>query len=128
MNANESIVGMDSVFAVEPSILDEYENPLATLNVADVRRRAEAGSSRYQLLLGYLYKDGSFGVPQDYEQAFRWYKAAADPGDVNFSYANYQTGMAYKMGHGVPQSMRDTVSAWRVAAAEQEPHAMVQMA
>ena len=39
-------------------------------------------------------------MPQDYAEAVRWYKKAADQGDAD---AQYDLGVAYYNGEGVPQ-------------------------
>jgi TPR repeat protein len=45
------------------------------------RPLAEQGDVPSQLNLGSLYYDG-FGVRQDYSEAARWYRLAAEMGDV----------------------------------------------
>ena len=47
--------------------------------VASTRQRAEQGGHRSQLFLGILYYNGE-GVPQDYVEALKWYRLAADQG------------------------------------------------
>jgi uncharacterized protein len=54
-------------------------------------------------------------VPQDYSEAVKWYRLAADQGDAQ---AQCNLGLMYAAGHGVPQ---DYVSAYvwlNLAAAE----------
>ena len=48
-----------------------------------------------------MYDRGD-GVPQDFAEAMKWYRRAADQG-----YANAQSNLAimYNNGHGVPQTM-----------------------
>ena len=55
------------------------------------------------------------GVPQDYEEALRWYVAAAEQGDIT---AQFNLALKYHNGQGVPQSDREAVR-WYQAAAEQ---------
>ena len=49
--------------------------------------------------LGVMYDNGK-GVPQDYQEAVRWYRLAAEQGD---DYAQSNLGVMYATGKGVPQ-------------------------
>ena len=42
---------------------------------------AEAGDALLQAILGDMYRKGQ-GVPQDYAEAVKWYRLAADQGDA----------------------------------------------
>ena len=44
---------------------------------------------------------GGYGVRQDYAEAFRWYRKAAEQGDVQ---AQYNLGLMYYNGQGVRQN------------------------
>ena len=44
--------------------------------------------------------EAAAGVPQDYEEAVRWYLRAAEQGDVE---AQNALGFRYRTGRGVPQ-------------------------
>jgi len=46
-----------------------------------------------------LYQKGT-GVPQDYSEAAKWFRKAAERGDV---IAQNSLGMQYSLGFGVPQ-------------------------
>ena len=46
-----------------------------------------------------MYANGQ-GVPQDYAEAVKWYRLAADQGDA---YAQNNLGVMYDQGQGVPQ-------------------------
>lgn len=67
---------------------------------------ATRGNARAQAMLGFLYETGQ-GVPQAYDAASSWYRAAAEQGDPT---AQYLLGLAYDKGHGVP---RDEVAAYK---------------
>jgi hypothetical protein len=54
--------------------------------------------------LGQLYADGQ-GVPRDYVQALKWYRMAADQGDI---WSQLAAGRFYENGYGV---RRDDVEA-----------------
>ena len=42
---------------------------------------AEEGNASAQALIGKLYANGEGGVPQDYTEAVKWYRLAADQGN-----------------------------------------------
>ena len=68
-----------------------------------VRLRAEQGDADAQYNLGVMYANGE-GVPQDDEEAARWWLLGADQGLVN---AQYRLGFAYETGQGVPQDDKE---------------------
>ena len=55
------------------------------------------------------------GVPQNYVQAARWYRKAAEQG---LAAAQYNLGVMYAEGNGVPQDYAEAVK-WNSRAAEQ---------
>ena len=68
--------------------------------------------SKAQYNLGVMYDNGQ-GVPQDYNEAVKWYMLAAEQG---YSKAQYNLGLMYALGHGV---IKDYVIAhmfWDIAA------------
>jgi hypothetical protein len=58
---------------------------------------AAQGNAKAQVSLGLMYLEG-WGVPQDYEKAFKWFHRAADRGD-----GQTWLGGMYENGTGVPQ-------------------------
>ena len=80
--------------------------------IAETRKNAEQGDAEAQTRLGYLYDTGR-GVPQDYSQAFLWYRRAADQGDAT---AQFNLGMLYNNGLGVPKDPDQAIAWWRKAA------------
>ena len=48
------------------------------------KKSADQGLDVAQLNTGNLYENG-YGVPQDYDEAFEWYKKAADQGNQEAS-------------------------------------------
>jgi hypothetical protein len=73
---------------------------------------AAAQDADAQYNLGEMYKDGR-GVPQDYAEAARWYRKAADQG---IDWAQYNLGELYKDGRGVPQDYAEAARWFRKAA------------
>ena len=53
------------------------------------------------------------GVPQDYAEALKWYRLAADQGDAS---AQYNLGVMYAEGRGVPQDYAEALKWYRLAA------------
>ena len=60
---------------------------------------AQQGDAKAQFNMGILYEKGQ-GVPQDLQEAFRWYYLAAAQGDAS---TQNVLGMLYEYGQGVPQ-------------------------
>ena len=103
------------------------------------RKAAEQGDADAQYNLGLLYDGGHGGsqdafvaldngrvveqgdsassrvqrVPQDYAEAVRWYRKAAEQGHA---YAQSNLGVMYAEGHGVPQDYAEAVRWYRKAA------------
>ena len=53
------------------------------------------------------------GVPQNYAEAARWYRLAADQGSAT---AQHDLGVMYHFGQGVPQNYAEAVRWYRLAA------------
>ena len=66
-----------------------------------------------EYLHGWEYESGS-KVPQDYREAAKWYRKAADLGS---SQGQFSLGTLYYRGHGVPKDMARAVEYYRKAAA-----------
>ena len=66
-----------------------------------------------------MYAEGK-GVPQDYTEAVRWYRKAADQG-----YARGQDGLGYAYSHGggVPQNYAEAARWYRKAAKQGDEYA-----
>ena len=60
-----------------------------------------------------MYGEGR-GVPQDYAEAARWYRLAAERGDAQ---AQYNLGLAYARGEGVTQNAVEAHVWFNLAAA-----------
>jgi TPR repeat protein len=59
-----------------------------------------------------MYSEG-LGVPQDYGEALRWFRLAADQGDAA---AQINIGYRYQYGEGVPQDHAEALRWFRKAA------------
>ncbi len=87
---------------------------LTKQDIPELRRRAEAGDPKAQLLLGHAYARG-FGVRQKFSEAAQWYKKSADQGDA---LAQYELSILYQEGRGVPRLEAEGI-AWCRRSAEQ---------
>ena len=54
---------------------------LAGRTVEELHSRAEQGNAAAQYNLGVMYDNGE-GVPQDYAEAAKWYRLAAEQGEA----------------------------------------------
>jgi TPR repeat protein len=63
-------------------------------------------------LLGWVYDIGQ-GVPQDYAEAVKWFRLAAEQGEAN---AQLGLGVMYGLGKGVPQDYTEGVKWLNLAA------------
>lgn len=80
----------------------------------DIRTRAEAGDAGAQFDLGRSYDNGE-GVPQDHQEAARWYRLAAEQGHAP---AQHRLASAYLRGAGVQHDYQEAEH-WLRLAAEQ---------
>lgn len=103
---------------IPPSPVDNTpQPPLATPGPSepqnDLRKRAEAGDAKSQTELGLAYRNGK-GVPQDNEQAVKWYRKAAEQGEPD---AQAYLGFMYMTGRGVTRDDKEAAR-WHRKAAE----------
>jgi uncharacterized protein len=75
---------------------------------------AEQGDPYAQSFLGVMYENGR-GVPQDYDEAVKWYRLAAAKGDAH---AQYNLGVMYENGKGVPKNYDQAIKCYRLAAGQ----------
>jgi TPR repeat protein len=78
------------------------------------KRLAELGFYKAQFNLGVNYDNG-IGVPQDYKEAFKWYRKAAEQ---ECDRAQFNLGVMYHNGEGVHQDYKEAVK-WFAKSAEQ---------
>ena len=86
-----------------------------------VRRAAEQGMVDAQTWLASQYSvGGRCGVQQDFAEAFRWWRLAAEQGDAS---AQHFLGLMYEGGRGVPQNEAEAVRWYRLAAEKGDAYA-----
>ena len=71
------------------------------------------GNAAAQFNLGVMYHDGQ-GVPQDYAEAVKWYRIAAEQGHPS---SQYNLGVMYDKGEGLPQDYVQAHRWYNLAAA-----------
>ena len=83
-----------------------------TSDMEAIQRAADQGDAEAQFNLGVMYATGD-GVPQDYQEAVKWYRRAADQG---YADAQYNLGVMYYNGEGVIQDKREAYIWFSIAA------------
>ena len=68
-----------------------------------------------------MYAEGE-GVPEDYAEAVKWFRLAADQGDA---LAQYGLGITYANGNGIPQDYAEAVKWFRLAADQGNTNAQI---
>jgi len=99
----------------DPAVPSVPSAPVATIaDFHETKAKADGGDARAQNLLGEMYSKGT-GVPQDYKEAAKWYRLAAEQGHA---VAQNHLAELYEVGQGVPQDGAEAVK-WCQRAAEQ---------
>ncbi|MDA7531765.1 sel1 repeat family protein [Akkermansiaceae bacterium] len=101
----------------------------------ELKMRAEAGDAKSQYEFGYGYYGGDEldfdralgrykGPTQDYSEAVKWWRKAAEQG-----YATAQNALAtaYVNGKGIPEDYNEAVNWWRKAAEQGNASALVNL-
>lgn len=95
------------------AMADAEEVNMSAHELAETRLLAEwVGVPEKQFILGNVYYKGE-GVPQDYAEAARWYRLAADQG---LAESQHMLGVMYDRGDGMPQDFSKAIKWYREAA------------
>jgi len=78
-----------------------------------IKKRVDAGDANAMHILGYDYRDGRYGYPQDYTKALELFHRAADLG---CAHANSGIGYAYSNGKGVERDEKKANYYYELAA------------
>jgi Sel1 repeat-containing protein/zinc ribbon protein len=98
----------------EPVVADVSSPPVVPVaDFQETKAKADGGDSRAQNLLGEMYSKGT-GAPQDYKEAAKWYRLAANQGLAS---AQNHLGELYEAGQGVPHDEAEAAR-WYQGAAE----------
>lgn len=87
-------------------------------------KKAQSGDAESQYMLASMYGAGDF-LPQDNNEAAKWYRAAAERGHVE---AQRNLGLMYLYGEGVPEDAIEGMHWIRIAAEAGSADAMRAMA
>ena len=87
-----------------------FHGIMQRLQCGGVKR--EKGNSEAQRSLAALYARGQ-GLPQDYSEALKWYRKAADQGNAD---AQLNLGAMYDKGLGVASNSAESAKWFRMAA------------
>jgi len=74
---------------------------------------AEQGDARAQSILGLVHYRGRGGVPQNLDEAAKWFRQAGNQDDAT---AQFYLGLMYAEGRGVPQNYAEAARWYRLAA------------
>ncbi len=84
---------------------------------------ATQGNANAQYNLGLMYDEGK-GVTQDYQEAIKWYRLAAEQGhesaQSNLLAAQFFLGSMYYTGDGVTQDYKEALKWYRLAVEQGE--------
>ncbi len=83
--------------------------------LALVRESEAAGSCSGQYVVGLCFYFGWFGVPQDYDEALRVFRLAADQGHAR---AQFWLGFMFECGRSVAKDRAEAIRLYRLAAAQ----------
>ena len=77
---------------------------------------AQSGDAKAQNNLAFMYEKGQ-GGSQNYGEALKWYRKAAEQGD---DFAQYHLGLMYEAGHGAAQDYTQAYMWYSLAIANSE--------
>ena len=86
-----------------------------------IRAAAEKGHKKAQYRLGKCYDKG-YGVEEDDQLAFKWYKKSADQG---YHKGQYELGRCYRKGKGVPKDNKRAFELFTLSAKQDNGEAQL---
>mgnify|MGYP002626309735 CR=1 FL=1 len=105
------------VFVARAEPLDALREYLSqnSNDIEVVRRKAQDGDAEAQFNMGRVYDYGESltGIPNDYAEAFKWYRLAAEQ---NYHLAQHNLALMYDHGKGTKQNKSEAVRWWTKAA------------
>jgi TPR repeat protein len=81
-----------------------------------LRKAAESEELRAEDVLGWVFASGN-GVPNDFEEAIRWWRKAAEKG---YPRAESRLGWAFANGRGTAKDETEALKWWRLAAQKED--------
>jgi TPR repeat protein len=104
-------VGLLLCLGASPALGQSASPPRPSLS--DLQASAARGDREAQLALGMRYLDARDGAPQDFAEAARWIRRAADQGLAD---AQYNLALLYQDGRGIRKDDFEAVRWFRRAA------------
>lgn len=112
----EAVVGLGQTLGLGTANSDAaytaYQDGHYATALRLARPLAAEGDSHAQTTLGLIYYHGN-GVPQDPDEALKWFRRAADQDDA---IAQFHLGVMFSKGDGVPQDNAEAADWFRRAA------------
>src|SRR5262249_59145931 len=108
------LIGSLVVLLILAGVSFAQETTVDSIDLAQLRARAEAGHAPEQIRLARALRSG-IGIKQNPVEAVHWFLKAADQGDPA---AQTDLGYMYAMGLGVPQSPEQAFRWFQRAALE----------
>ena len=111
-NSNRTSSSNSVLTASRSATIEEIQREVEGKQVNGSARSAMADKSRSQYETGLRYIVGK-GVPQNDQEAMRWFEKAAEDGNTD---AQWKLGLGYIKGIGVPQDERKAAAWFKRAA------------
>ena len=111
-----NVVGLLIILAV---IYFRRKNKRELQEATAAQQSAKDGVAADQYKLATMYVKGQ-GVKQDYQEAVKWYRLAAEQGEVN---AQSALGLMYDNGEGVSKDDREAIKWYRLAGEQGDANA-----
>ena len=97
------------IFLGAPSFINARNKALQRTETEELVKHANSGDAESQYNLAVMYCNGA-GVEQDYTEAARWYRKAAEQGHAH---AQHNLGNRYSSGTGVEQDYTEAARWYR---------------
>jgi FOG: TPR repeat, SEL1 subfamily len=93
--------------------------------IKQLREKAKNGDPAFQFQVGLCYSADYYNIEQDYKQAAKWFKLAADQGDAR---AQNNLGYAFEFGGGVEKDDEQAAKWYKLSAEQKNPIAQYNLA
>jgi TPR repeat protein len=116
----KNILFLSALLALQTSVLFS-ENQVCRIptsaQIKEYKSKAEAGDAKSQLTLAILYSNGHYDLPQNYNEAIKWYRKSASQG---IGFAQIGLGLLYMQGRGIPQDPIESYAYFSLASVSSE--------
>lgn len=97
---------------------------LRATDISDLKKNANGGNAKSQVLLGWAYEHG-YGVIQNDQESLKWYEKAATKEDAD---GQYHLGRMYHLGNGTQKDLKEAVKLYSISAQYGNLNAMASLA